>query len=255
MDIKYQKNYLTEVIAKIDFLNPINSLEDKFPTNLRSEIKRLFPIAEPQDIIAAEFQIKQSPDSSNIKSNKKNFKNWNFYDKNRNKLLQISYKDMYIVFKVYESFADFKACFMDVTDSLFKELEELQIKRLGLRYTNNIEIPEREPFCWEGYLNKDLLSIFNIPEDKSKIIRAFHNLEVNYEHFNVRFQYGMHNPDYPAPIKKKTFILDYDAYCNGILTKDDIFKNLPIFHEEVQRLFENSISDKLRTRMELNEEK
>ena len=58
MDIKYQKNYLTEVIVKIDFLNPINSLEDKFPTNLKPEIKRLFPIAEPQDIIAGEFQIK-----------------------------------------------------------------------------------------------------------------------------------------------------------------------------------------------------
>jgi uncharacterized protein (TIGR04255 family) len=71
----------------------------------------------------------------------------------------------------------------------------------------------------------------------------------------MRFQYGMHNPDYPAPIKKKIFILDYDAYCNGILTKNDIFKYLPIFHEEVQKLFENSISDKLRIRMKLNDEK
>ena len=53
----------------------------------------------------------------------------------------------------------------------------------------------------------------------------------------------MHNPDFPAPIKKKIFILDYDAYCSGILTKDEIFKNLPIFHAEIQRLFESSITD------------
>jgi uncharacterized protein (TIGR04255 family) len=57
----------------------------------------------------------------------------------------------------------------------------------------------------------------------------------------------MHNPDYPAPIKKKTFILDYDAYTSGILGKDELDIYISQFHLAIQKLFEGSITEKFRT--------
>ena len=56
----------------------------------------------------------------------------------------------------------------------------------------------------------------------------------------------MHNPDYPAQIKKKIFILDMDVYFNGILNKSDILDHFPKFHSSIQDLFEDSITDAYR---------
>jgi uncharacterized protein (TIGR04255 family) len=62
----------------------------------------------------------------------------------------------------------------------------------------------------------------------------------------------MHNPDYPSPIKKKSFILDYDAYIVGLLTKAEINRNLEILHDEIEKMFELSITEKLRGMMNVS---
>ncbi len=62
----------------------------------------------------------------------------------------------------------------------------------------------------------------------------------------------MYNPDYPAPIKKKRFTLDLDAYYQGFHDKDEIQKNLDKYHDKIQELFELSITEKFRNI--LNEE-
>ncbi|MBA7635071.1 hypothetical protein ES703_42671 [subsurface metagenome] len=98
-------------------------------------------------------------------------------------------------------------------------------------------------------MNKDLLSIFAIPKNKSKISRAFHNLELNYGDYLIKFNYGMYNADYPAPIKRKIFILDFDAFSMRILNENEIRKFLPIFHKQIQSLFEESITDKMRRKL------
>lgn len=129
---------------------------------------------------------------------------------------------------------------------MFEAFSDLQVKRLGLRYINSVEAPGPNKFSWNAYLNRNLLSIFNIPVDKAKIARAFHNLELNLGDLTLRFQYGIHNPDYPAPIRKRVFILDYDAYTTGFLAKEEIHQTLPVLHDEIEQLSEKSITDKLR---------
>ncbi|MFZ0034865.1 MAG: hypothetical protein WAK60_07750 [Sedimentisphaerales bacterium] len=60
----------------------------------------------------------------------------------------------------------------------------------------------------------------------------------------------MFNPDYPAPIKKKIYTLDYDMYVTKLLGKTDIEQTLNRFHEKVNRSFEEVITDELRKIME-----
>lgn len=246
MGTEYKRNYLKQVIVRIDFLNPIQSLNYELPNELGSVIKNFFPIAEPKDVLARELQFAEDK----VDSKETKLKEWNFFATERDKKLTIFENGLIIVFDIYKSFKNLNNTFTNVADVLFKLFKELQIKRVGLRYINRIEMPgEQNLFRWTNYLNKDLLCIFKIPDDKTKITRAFHNIEFNYGSFNVRFQYGMHNPDYPANIKKKIFILDYDAYYEGILTKEEIEEKLPIFHGEIIKLYEKSIVNKLREKM------
>ena len=59
----------------------------------------------------------------------------------------------------------------------------------------------------------------------------------------------MFNPDYPAPIQKKSFILDYDAYHRGALNLEDIIPKLDKLNTIIKTIFERSIKDGLRNLM------
>jgi uncharacterized protein (TIGR04255 family) len=56
----------------------------------------------------------------------------------------------------------------------------------------------------------------------------------------------MHNPDYPAPLKQKTFVLDFDAYILNAQSQSDLMANLELMHERILAFFEKSITGKLR---------
>lgn len=235
MDESILKQYLEEVIIRIDFLKPADFVIESMPAELNSTIMASFPIAEPKELIAEELQIsKDAVDRKKIA-----IKEWNFYGREREKRFCITRDCFFIVYTKYESFDVLKEEFLKVTELFFKLNNELQGKRLGLRYINKIKKAEANIFSWDDLLNKNLLSIFEIPveEDKSKVARAFHNLEFNYGAFNLRFQYGMHNPDFPAPIRQKLFILDFDAYYQGLLSKNDNLEDrINKFHDAIKNL-------------------
>jgi len=250
MGNKYGKHYLSSVVARVDFLSPLNSLKEALPAAIGIVSTKLFPIAEPRDIVRHELWI--SSETKQVKEEKDvAAKEWHFFGKGREKHLAITPEYMFVEFKVYESFEDFLANFIGISDVLSNTFSDLQVKRLGLRYINIIGIGEPDLFDWNNYLNDNMLCVFNLPADKAKIARAFHNLEINLGDSILRFQYGMNNPDYPASIRKKVFVLDYDAYSTSVMTKEEIKKNLVSFHDEIERLFEKSIKDKLREIMDV----
>ena len=250
MGKKYANNYISKVIVKIDFLNPIVALNDDIPSKLLSVCKQNFPIPEPKEIPLHEFHI--GPPVQNLPSveeKRGTIREWHFFGPERTKHLTITQYYMAIEYTRYSTFEDFGAAFVAMVDALYDTYNEMQIKRFGIRYINNIELAGENRFSWSAYLNRSLLSIFNVPQDKRNIIRAFQNLELKLGDCILRFQFGMHNPDYPSPIKKKSFILDYDAYIVGLLTKAEINRNLEILHDEIENMFELSITEKLRGMM------
>lgn len=245
--MKYKRNFLNKVIVRIDFLNKISLLNEQIPKNISNVIQSYFPIVEPRESILSELQIK-APNIEELKSKK--ILDWNFYGKNRKKHLHINWENMFIVFFEYNSFGELKNHFLDIAEKLFENFSnELQVKRLGLRFINSIEVSSKNPFYWGSYLNTNLLSIFKITKDKKQIARAFNNLEINFGDFLLRFQYGMHNPDFPAPIRKKIFILDFDAYSNILFGINEIEATLPIYHEKIVEYFEKSIKDGFRRKL------
>jgi uncharacterized protein (TIGR04255 family) len=59
----------------------------------------------------------------------------------------------------------------------------------------------------------------------------------------------MSNDEFPNPITRKEFILDYDCFSHDV-EYTEVINKLSDFHNNIQEMFENSIEDKLRKQME-----
>ena len=58
-EICYATNFLTDVIVRVDLLNPVNKLAKTMPKEISDVIKPHFPIAEPREIVAKGLKISQ----------------------------------------------------------------------------------------------------------------------------------------------------------------------------------------------------
>ena len=243
---KYKKDFLDKVIVRIDFDTSLPIATKGPAKSIYTIVKERFPITEEKKIMGKELLI--GPDITKERSIET--KEWHYYGKNREKRLAISPSFMFIEYNKYEYYEILRDDFLSVLDALFHAYPKIQVKRLGLRYIDNIIIQGERPLEWNKYLKPELNSIFTISDNENTISRAFHVLEFNYGEDSLRFQFGMFNPDYPAPIRKKTYILDHDMYVTKILDKSDIEETLNRFHEKIIHSFEEVITDDLREIME-----
>ena len=244
---RYRKPFLNQVIVRIDFPAPINGLSRALSENISKALLPLFPIAEPKKFIAKELQVTKRETKEKVMEGT----NWLFHSIDKGKTLTIEPNNINISYKKYGSFEVLKNDLVIVLEAMFNKYPDLQGSRLGLRYINKIELTEANLLDWSDYLDKRLLTMLSIPEDPAKISRAFNTIVLNYGDMMIQFQYGMHNPDFPVPIRKKIFILDYDAYYQGPQNLEEIKQSIDKFHEEIEALFEANITDKLRGLMEI----
>lgn len=244
--ICYRRNYLTEVIARIDLVSPIDQLKEKLPKAISSKALNFFPIFEPSRAITQNVVLQQN----NVTSNSEEFTEWNFFGLNRKNRLTIKPDAFFIDVLEYEKYDNLREQFFQIQKSIFDFFPDAQPNRIGLRYINQLEFPLSNILGWEDYVNDDLLGLFKFSDNlDSRPVRIFHNFETAVEDFNLRFQFGIHNPDYPAPIRRNVFVLDYDAFYQGLIDTNEIPKTLDNFHTNIQKFFEISITDLLREKM------
>jgi len=243
--MKYKKDFLDKVIVRIDFDTPLPITANGPAKSIYNVVKKRFPITEEKTIMGKELLI--GPNITQEQPIEK--KEWNYYGEKREKQLTISLETMFIKYNKYEYYEMLREDFLSVLGALLTAYPKLQIKRLGLRYIDNIKIPNENPLEWDRYLKPALTGIFAIAETKETISRAFHVLELNNGEDSLRFQFGMFNPDYPAPIKKKAYILDHDIYVSKIIDSSEIVETLDRFHATISHSFEEVITDDLRKLM------
>jgi uncharacterized protein (TIGR04255 family) len=243
VSVKYPHNFLKNVTARIDFGKNYYEISSDVPGAVKARMKEQFPFVQRKKAIAEQMQVVSETE---VKRSHVSENHWFHQAKDGSKTICLAPNFMWLDYKKYEEFADLKSTFSGVTESLFESLPDFDVSRFGLRYFNNIELTDPHLTDWDAYLDKNLLSIFNLADDRTKISRAFHNLELNFGDMNLTFLYGMHNPDYPAPIKQKTFVLDFDAYILKSQDKDEVVSNLEVMHERIQSMFEKNITEQLR---------
>lgn len=245
--ICYRKNFLKEVIVRVDFLNPLSGVDVALPPAIAEAAVRDFPIPEPREALHRQVKI----DREGVASTEERLKEFQFHGLDRTKTLTISRQVALVQCKTYQTYELVKAEFVRILDQVAEIFGEVQSSRVGLRYVNNIELAEQNPTDWSAYIVPQLLSLFEFPPevDRPTLSRVFHNLEMSLDNFNLSYRLGMHNPDYPARIRQKVFVLDLDAYTQSLVKIRDVGHLLDDFHGTVQRYFELSITNNLRTVM------
>lgn len=246
--ICYKHNPLVEVIARIDLVSPVQSIATELPKDFAKTVLLYFPIDEPKPAFSQELLMS----SKELLTRKREFTEWNFFGRKKEKRLTITHEAFFIAYSHYENYETLRDEFKKISDSFFEHFPQAQPSRLGLRYINQLQFPGTNPLEWHEYITDDLLGMFSFGLENAKASRIFHNLEFLFDGFNLRFQFGIFNPDYPAPIRRRVFILDYDAYYKGLLEAPDITKALDSYHFQIQTLFERNITDT--TRRKLNEQ-
>lgn len=244
---KYKKDFLVKVIARVDFDSSIQAIQRNGPTKEIYEIvKTRFPITEERKVIGRELLI----GNFDTKEKKKETKEWHYYGKNREKKLIISSEFVLVEYLKYEYFESLKDDIFSVLNVLLSSFPSLEVKRLGLRYIDNIDISVKSLADWNEYVIPELNSAISITSNETEISRSFHVLEFNYGEDMLRFQFGIFNPDHPAPIKRKNFTLDFDMYSTKLVHKPEIYTKIQFFHDKLSEFFEHVITDKLREKME-----
>jgi len=247
----YKKPFLKKVIIKIEFTANYELPQKGLTKTISNEILKLFPIPEPKEILAKHVHI--SDGGIEQIENKQN--HLFFHGRSRDKTLCITPEFLYIEIINYETYDKLKEEFITIIDKLF-EKENFSVKRFGLRYVNDVKSDNESPLDWGEYLNSDLLNMFNIPENKELLSRAFSNIVQQFDDsMLLNFQYGMHNPDFPSRIKQNMFILDFDAFYQGLISYGEVKEYIDVAHERIENLYERSIKPPLRVLMkeELNE--
>ena len=241
-EICYRRNFLTEVIVRIDFVSPVKNIANDLPKNLSKSILKYFPIDEPKSAFMQEFIVAPTE----LHTRKQEFTEWNFFGRNREKRFVITQNFFFIGYQKYENYEGLRNEFLEIAGEFFKTFDQAQPSRLGLRYINEIKLNKGDPIEWSEYISSELLGLFSYSVEGAESNRIFHNIEFIIDDFSLRFQFGIHNPDYPAPIRQKIFVLDYDAYFKGPIETPDIPRLLDKYHKGIQNIFESNITGKLK---------
>lgn len=245
-EICYKNNYLSDVIVRMDFANPLSSLlTPVLPDPIKDSIRAIFKIYEPGKEVVQTVEVQ----NETVKTSMNEIHQWIFHSEDRSKTIIISQNYLTIQYKKYRSFNEFREDISSPLNELIKLERNIPINRTGLRFINIFDtIKSYEDI--NNYFSPMIANTFNALIDRDFCSRNFLISEFLYDDIKIKMQSGIYNPDYPAPIRKKDFIIDLDGYIDTphMLTGSVEQLLIPI-HEKIQHIFENSITDILRDRL------
>lgn len=238
--MKYQKNFITEVICRLNF-SYISSIDKEEPPKFLEKVKPLFPRLEK----GVEINL----DLKGIKgvSLKKQSRKWTFLDKEKNKKVTLGPEFMALIFNRYNDFDEFKEIWENVYNILLEVYKIEFFDRLGLRYINQIELKKGNPLIWKKLINKHLVTnLESFPDLKADIVRSMHQTIFNIDGTKINFNHGIFNEHFPDALSDKKYILDYDCYCDVMIDPSEVNDKISEFIKIIYDLFEKSIEDNLR---------
>ncbi|HNJ75663.1 MAG TPA: TIGR04255 family protein [Azospira sp.] len=245
--ICYTKTYLKDVILRVDFAAPVGNLVKKrLPGKLTKAALSRFPVAESQKITAQELQFSAS---GSLSSNSREETQWTFHGNEREKNIVIAPQFLVMRHSAYKSYEELADDFFCVFGTLAEIESDLVISRIGLRYINVISIDDGNPLDWNEYIADSLLGIINSAHKKQNLSRSFHVLEYAFENINLKCQFGIANPDYPAAIRRRQFVIDMDAYSVTSHDTGTLRDVIDESHEFIQDFFESAITSETRKLM------
>lgn len=258
-NIRYKNDYLTEVIFRINFSNilKLSGNNKEAAEEFQKEIFDKFPNVQFQynNNVNVQVDLKEGKSQSTMEVGDLT---WIFSDENNLKHVELNSKNLVLVYHkgAYKGFEEFLNDVSLLLNAL-RWYTPFNVLYLGLRYINRIHEDVINDNNIQEYINESLISniIFDLGDDEG-VSQLFSRLDLLNDDYQLTFQYGFFNPNYPKPTPKKDFILDFDCKLTKIDSVNSQFaieESLKRMNKIIYRKFEYSITDKLKELMEVVE--
>lgn len=247
----YRRNHLTTVIMRLDFPQ-LNVLLREDTPKFSDEISNRFPEVSSEQL--SQIQFTMGPGASGINQEVLGFKWEHRNEPNGTKVVVLAPTFLSIEYTPgpYEHFPEFMKNWSAVFNAFTKHYEVEQFTRAGLRYINEIVIPDGNPLDWDGLISEGLITAVKSGEtDNLEMTRSMHQYSAKRDDISVRFVYGIKNPEYPNAVARREFVLDYDCYISGVVERDEVLNRVSELNTICAEMFESSIEEGLRKRMEV----
>lgn len=233
-------NFLKDVILRVDFLGEIK-LSQQAIDSFKRIVSGEFPELEMRERISMEMNMDQTQRTIREKRAKVYF----FHNTATNNSITLESDAIILDIRKYNNYDEFRRLVQRVIQSLETENPSGRVSRIGLRYINQITLDEGHPLDWTGLIKDPLLSSINFVERQNELSRSIGIIELNKSEYFIKFQYGWFNSEYPNPIAKKEFSLDYDCYSKTEREISSVLGQVDIYHTAIKELFRCSISESL----------
>lgn len=249
----YRTNFLTKVVLRLNF-DPIPALRDNARLDNRpgfsARIAEQFPIVRGQP--TASLNVNIGPLGAGLEQQMTGVIWDHRRVENGTQVAVLSSDSVGVEYgkNDFDHFPPFRAHARLVIDSLIAEYNPPQFTRLGLRYINEIVLPEGNPLDWDGILQPDLITATKVASgDERQIVRSMHQGIFSSGEYTTVFNYGLVNPDFPNALARRVFVLDYDCSRNGPIPAGEVLQSLDAANVVCESLFEDCIGERLRERM------
>lgn len=250
---QYAKNFITQVILRADFARdsfPLVQPDERIVSTLDG-----FPLRSSAGRTKSEVRVRKTPQGQSKDTRTINFTEHNFQTEDKLRRVAVCSEYIFYETRVYEGFDAARDTFLDVLDAAAEQFPGMKLQRLGMRYINEIKLPEADAGpglgadFWEKYINPSLLGGLRFAANDGALARHMCTTELNYGTDRATVKYGIFNSEYPKPNRRREFILDVDTYCVTEMRPDAVAMKLEDYHNAARSVFETAITDALRGRM------
>lgn len=239
--IKYENNYLSNVIVQFDY-KPIKRFLETVPNDIIEKLKDDYNFHQGQMLSDVKINIITGAKMETA------IPVWEFMSKDVGITIQLTQNFLKVNCTKYTNFEDLLSHVNKITKLLENDIQTFN--RVGLRYINQIDLDEPNPTDWTNYINDDLICSINnwCAFSKDKIARAMSQIRLVEDDYTLNFNYGIFNPIYPNIVIQKQYILDFD--CAGMnIEYPEIDTCLYKYNDVITSSFEKSIKEPLRDKM------
>ena len=250
----YKTNYITQVLIRADFVQgscPMVGAPDDTLLSLLTE----YPLRSAVNRAKNEIRLEKTPQGPVKNTRTIQFAEHNFFTADKSRHVALCSEYTFLECRRYEDYGSLREEFLALTDALAAKFPALAVSRLGMRYINEIKLPNAADGTglgadfWKDYVNELLLGGLRFAANDGALARQMNSTELNYGSDRATIKYGIFNTEYPKPNRRREFVLDIDTYCVERLTPDAIPARLDAFHTAACSVFETAITDKLRAKM------
>lgn len=232
---------------------PIAALQDAKPADFEAQINDRFPV--PKEVQEVMVATSVSP-NKDLKTEMKTVqKRWIYFSRDESKAVTVAGNEFTLEYKKYCDIQATRDDFVFLWKAFQKVHQVETLDRIGLRYINEIALPSGDPLAWDGWINEKIIgaTLGVAAPAAHNLARSMHRIFWVADDHRVVFQFGIHNSDFPNPVAKREFVLDYDCFSTVPTDAPEAEKYLLQFNDLIDDLFEKSIAEQLRQQMGVNE--